>query len=182
MSTPSRSYLRRLDSPFYKGHAIVHWSMTIDQRKTGWLNTETHLSIRELLLHTASRYHQLAPTYGLMPDHLHILWMGTDPSSDQLRAASFFRKHLNFLLRRHQVTLMEQAYDHVLKEHEREKGAFESMLFYITENPARAKLVEKADNWEFSGSAASGYPDFDWRDDKFTEKLWKIYALERSKI
>ncbi len=113
-----------------------------------------------------------------MPDHLHLLWMGTAQHSHQLRAASFFRKYFNIALQSENGRLMEQAYDHVLKEHEREKGAFETSLYYIAENPARAKLVESARDWKFSGSLASGYPEFDWRDKNFSDKLWKIYSLE----
>ena len=176
----SGGYLRRLEPSYYRGNAIVHWSMTIDRRRSGWLNEMVHLRFRESLLHTMTRYGLLCPSYCLMPDHLHILWMGMSEGSDQLLAASFFRKYFNRVLKTSGFLLMDQAYDHVLKEEERERGAFESLLFYISENPVRAELVAEAEDWSFSGSLAAGYPDFDWRGRKFVERLWAIYLAESS--
>ena len=30
-------HLRRLEPEYYRGHAYVHWTMTMQDRKTGWL-------------------------------------------------------------------------------------------------------------------------------------------------
>ncbi len=48
--------LRRLAAANYRGTAAVHWSMTIDGRRTGWLDAADHAAVRELLLHTLARY------------------------------------------------------------------------------------------------------------------------------
>jgi len=39
-------------SETYRGFASVHWTMTVDHRRTGWLDERFHLQLRELLLHT----------------------------------------------------------------------------------------------------------------------------------
>ena len=53
-----------------------------------------HLHFRELLLHAAAREGLFCPIYVLMPDHLHLLWMGLCVRSDQRNAMKFLRKHL----------------------------------------------------------------------------------------
>jgi hypothetical protein len=34
---PRTFYLPRLNREFYQGDAVVHWTLTIFDRKTGWL-------------------------------------------------------------------------------------------------------------------------------------------------
>jgi REP element-mobilizing transposase RayT len=45
------------------------------------------------------RYKLACPAFCLMPDHLHLMWIGLAPDSDQRKAAKFFREHVNLLLR-----------------------------------------------------------------------------------
>src|SRR5262249_49602455 len=49
---------------------------------------------RELLLHAAARENLYCPAYILMPDHIHLLWMGLKLSSDQINAMRFLRQYL----------------------------------------------------------------------------------------
>jgi hypothetical protein len=133
-------YLRRLADASYRGTAAVHWSMTIAERRTGWLDTAHHAAMRELLLHTLARYHLACPVYCLMPDHGHFLWLGASPSADQRKAAAFFRRHWNLLLRARGCELQLQGYDHVLREEERKHGAFAAVATYILENRSAPNL------------------------------------------
>ena len=170
--------MRRLPREHYQGQAFVHWSMTIADRKTGWLDDAFHRAFRELLAHVLHRYCLLCPVYCLMPDHLHLLWMGLRQDSDQYLAARFFRQHGNAILSGNDTGFQKQAWDVVLSEKERERDAFESEVFYIANNPARLGLVTTAAEWPFGGSLAVGYPVFDWRREEFREQLWKIYRKE----
>lgn len=83
-------YLRRLEPECYRGEAAVHWSMTIEDRRTGWLIPILYYKFREILTHTTFRYGLCCPIYCCMPDHLHMLWMGLYPESDQLVATNIF--------------------------------------------------------------------------------------------
>ena len=116
-----------------------------------------------------------------MPDHMHFLWMGMEMDSVQLNAAQFFRRYVNEILEESNVRLQGQGFDHVLRGEEQRRSAFESLLFYIVENPVRAGLVDTSHNWPYSGTQVAGYPDLDWRDDDFRERFWKIYGLELEK-
>lgn len=151
--------------------------MTIAERRTGWLDERSHARIRELLLHTMSRYHLLCPTYCAMPDHLHLLWMGLTGDADQLVAAACFRKHLNEIL--NPCRLQKQGYDHVLREQERARGALDAVAFYILENPVRAGLVPMASAYPYSGCMVPGYPALSVGAREYWTTFWKIYEKLR---
>jgi hypothetical protein len=147
--TPNRPYagrddhLKRLPPEHYRGLACVHWSMTMEDRKKGWLVPIFYYKFREILAHTAFRYALCCPIYCCMPDHLHMLWLGVLPSCDQFLAARFFRKQLNPILEKLGARLQREGYDHVLTEKERERSAFEEVFAYIARNPERAELVKE---------------------------------------
>jgi REP element-mobilizing transposase RayT len=170
--------MKRLSSLFYKGHTFVLWNMTIDERKTGWLDAEIAWRFREIQLHTLSRFGLMCHSYCLMPDHMHFLWCGLAESSDQNSAATFFRRHMNAVLGDRGVKFQRQPWDAVLKEKDRERDAVLRAAFYVVENPARAGLVSESRDWPYSGSQVAGYPRFDWRDADFPEKVWRIYDAE----
>jgi REP element-mobilizing transposase RayT len=79
-------HLFRLDREFYRGQAYVHWTINIEERQTGWLIPVFYYKFRELLTHTAFRYAVTCPIYCLMPDHMHLLWVGiADQSTSSMR-------------------------------------------------------------------------------------------------
>lgn len=147
--------------------------MTIDRRKTGWLTERFHHRFREILLHTLARQRLICPVYCLMPDHLHLLWMGLSGESDQRIAARFFRTHLNAALS--PMRLQHQAYDHALRPAERSGEAFVSLSAYILQNPVRAGLCRVWDDYPYLGSLALGYPNLHAREPEFWDTFWRIF-------
>ena len=131
-----------------------------------------------MLLHAAVREHLFCPAYCLMPDQLHLVWMGLWRESNQLNAMKFLRRHLEPALggnRRWQ----HQAHDHVLREEERRRNAFGRFCFYTLANPIRAGLATREIDWPYSGAMVPGYPTLDPRVEEFWELFWKIYLAER---
>lgn len=169
-----KGHLPRLAPEFYRGRAFVHWTLNIEDRATGWLTPAFHHAWLLMLLHTCARYSLACPTYVLMPDHAHVLLLGLDETgSDQRVAIEFLRKHL-----RPHLTPMDwqrQTYDHVLTEAERECGAFQAIAHYILDNPVRAELIPRWQNYPFTGSTVAGYPDLDVRHDGYWDIFWRIY-------
>src|ERR1700761_1605584 len=110
-------YLPRLPREYYQGDAVVHWTLPIANRQKGWLDDSFHRSFRELLLHAASREGLLCPTYCLMPDHVHFVWMGLRLDSDQRNGMAFLRRYLE--LKMASQKFQHQPHDHVLREKER---------------------------------------------------------------
>jgi len=168
-----KSKLPRLRREFYVGHAMVLWTHTLQNRATGWLDDSFHARFRESLLHACARYHLACPCYVLMPDHWHLVWIGVDESSDQRLATAFLRKNLASFLG--EAKLQDRAHDHVLKENERERGAFQSACGYVLANPQRAELCREWAEWPYLGAMVPGYPDLDPRLADFWERFWKIH-------
>ncbi len=154
--------LPRLPPEHYRGHAFVHWTLTVEQRATGWLTPDFHHFWQLVLLHACSRYQLLCPAYVLMPDHAHLIFLGLDPDgSDQRTAIEFLRKHLRPHLA--PADWQHQAHDRVLRDTERERGAFRAVAQYIFENPQRADLVTLWSEYPYLGSCIPGYPALDVR-------------------
>jgi REP element-mobilizing transposase RayT len=164
-----------LDRENYQGDAVIHWTMPIALRGTGWLNELFHSQFREIVLHAAAREGLLCPTYCLMPDHIHLLWMGLRLDSDQRNGMKFLREHLAPALRPH--CFQHQAHDHGLREEERKRGAFAKICFYILANPGRAKLINETGLWPYCGAVVPGYPKLHPLEEDFWPKFWKLYSV-----
>jgi putative transposase len=173
MFSVPKSKLPRLAREFCQGRAAVFWTHTFEDRAQGWLDDSFHARFREVLLHACGRFHLACPCYVLMPDHWHLVWTGLTEGSDQSLATAFLRKHLKPALDR--VRLQDRAHDHVLREKERERGAFEAACQYVLHNPERAALRGDWREWPHLGAMISGYPDLDPRSEDFWEDFWKIY-------
>src|SRR5262245_3506941 len=173
--------LRRLPPEHYRGQACVHWSMSMEGRKTGWLVPIFYYKFREILTHTAFRYGLCCPIYCLMPDHMHLLWIGILDTCDQRRAARFFRKQLNSVLEKLGAAFQKQPYDRVLREEERQRSEFEDVAWYIARNPERGGLVPEGAfrSYPFTGCLVPGYPELNlWHDD-YWERFWRVYDTLR---
>jgi hypothetical protein len=109
----------------------------------------------------------------MMPDHVHLIWMGVAPGSDQRAGTAFlcrqFERHLA------PVKWQHQPYDHLLREDERTRGALPATCSYVAENPVRKGLVARAEDWPFTGCVIPGYPSLSPNGDGYWELFWRIY-------
>ena len=188
-STPQLEWhhLPRLAPECYRGFAVVHWTVTLADRATGWLNDHFHCRFRELLLHAAARETLLCPAYVLMPDHMHLVWMGLRAASDQRNAMKFLRKHLatepaNRLPAGNEFKLQKQSHDNVLREKDRVRGAFAKACFYVLDNPRRKGLVGHPKDWPYLGAMVPGYPFLHPLAEDFWEVFWKLYEQNREPV
>jgi len=88
-------YLPRLSREHYQADAVVFWTLTVFDKAKGWLTPTFHQRFRELMFHAAAREGLVCPVYCLMPDHLHLVWMGLRLDSDQINGMAFLRTYLN---------------------------------------------------------------------------------------
>lgn len=152
--------------------------MPIAGRKTSWLTETIHRRFCEIMLHAAAQEGLLCPTYCLMPDHIHLLWMGLRLDSNQRNGIKFLREHLSRALRPYRF--QHQAHDHVLRQEERRRNAFGKVCFYILANPVRAGLIMESAEWPFRGAVIPGYPSLQpWKED-FWPLFWKLYSAMRA--
>jgi REP element-mobilizing transposase RayT len=171
------SYLPRLPREYYQGDAVVLWTLTVFDRAKGWLTPEYHGRFRELMLHTMAREGLICPIYCLMPDHIHLIWMGLRRDSDQVNGMAFFRTYLEPELA--PVKFQPQPHDAVLREEERKRNAFAQTCFYVAANPVRAELITEHASWSFSGCIVPGYPKLNPSDEDFWPKFWRIFPKLR---
>ncbi len=173
------SHLQRLDREFYRGQAYVHWVLTIQDRQTGWLSHLFAARFREVLTHATFRYAVACPIYCLMPDHRHLLWIGIADEADQLNAMKYFRKQLGALLEINGVALQSQAYDHVLRDDERQVNAVENLVEYIARNPERSRFapVDGYRKYDFTGCLLPGYPELVLWSPEYWTRFWRAYSF-----
>lgn len=170
-------YLPRLKREFYQADAVVFWTLPIAHCATGWLTDSFHASFREVMLHAASREGLLCPTYCLMPDHLHFVWLGIQKECDQRNGMKFLRAQLGKKLK--PFSFQHQAHDHVLSETERKRDAFAKVCGYSLMNPVKAGLVSRVEDWKYFGAIIPGYPDVAPLDEMFWPWFWRHYLKER---
>ncbi len=170
-------YLPRLSREHYQGDAVVFWTLTVFDKAQGWLTAAFHQRFRELMLHAAAREGLLCPIYCLMPDHLHLVWMGLRLDTDQLNGTAFLRTYLEPELA--PARFQPQPQDEVLREEQRKRNAFAKVCFYIAANPVRAELVTESEAWRFSGCIVPGYPKLNPAEGDFWPKFWRIYGRVR---
>ncbi len=170
-------YLPRLPKEYYQADAAVFWTLTIFDRKKGWLTPELHQRFRELVLHAVIREGLLCPVYCLMPDHIHLMWLGLRLDSDQKNGMTFLRTYLEPELS--PAKFQPQAHDRVLREEQRKRNAFTKICFYIADNPVRSELVSKREAWRFTGCIIPGYPKLNPLADDYWSKFWRVFAKLR---
>jgi REP element-mobilizing transposase RayT len=181
MPSPGKEHLPRLDRKFYQSDAYVHWVMTIDNRQVGWLSPIFYYKFRELLTHVVFRYSLACPIFCLMPDHIHMLWIGLSEKSDQINAMKYFRKHVGDVLNKLGFEFQHQPYDHVLREDERQEHAVEQLVEYIARNPERQKLVpiDGYSSYKYTSCLVPGYPEMCLWDSDYWTRFWRCCSFLR---
>jgi putative transposase len=182
MNGSFKNRLPRLQPEAYQGSVAVHWTMSVDRRRTGWLDALLHARLREALVHGCARYEVVCPAYVLMPDHAHFLFLGISLKSDQLSAVRLLRREFNKMLRVGGWVLQKQAYDHVLRPEERNRNALDALMRYIFQNPVRRGLVDADWQWPYSGVCVPGYPSLQIDHPKILESFWHAHAAVRKDI
>jgi len=167
-------YLPRLPRPFYQADSTVHWTLTTDRRDPLGLNGPLHLQFREILLHACCRHHLLCPAYCLMPDHIHLVWIGLHPSSDQLNAMAFLRTHFSRAIA--PARFQHQAYDSVYRESNGNVDTVRRWIEYAVLNPVMDKQASQPEDWPWMGSMVPGIP----RIHPLEARFWELFGRLRN--
>ena len=132
------------------------------------------------MLHAAAREGLVCPAYCLMPDHLHLVWMGLRLDTDQINGMAFLRTHLERALA--PAKFQSQAHDHVLRAEQRRREAFAEACRYDLHNPVRAGLVHSPEQWAFSGAVVPGYPRLHPLEARYWPRFWKLLDRRDSQM
>jgi putative transposase len=170
-------HLPRLTREFYQGDAVVLWTLTVFDRAKGWLTPAFQERFQQLMLHAAAREGLVCPIYCLMPNHLHLVWMGLRPDTDQLNGMTFLRTHLEPELA--PAIFQPQPHDEVLREDQRKRNALARACFYLAANPIRANLTTQPEDWKYTGCVLPGYPNLNPLEKDYWPKFWRIHGKLR---
>jgi putative transposase len=131
-----------------------------------------------MMLHAAAREGLVCPAYCLMPDHLHLVWMGLCRDTDQRNGIKFLRAQIGLFLK--PAKFQHQAHDHVLTHAERQRRAFSlACADYVLLNPLKGGLVKSPEAWPYLGAVIPGYPRANPFDAGYWPWFWKHYSAVR---
>ncbi|HTL67601.1 MAG TPA: transposase [Lacunisphaera sp.] len=142
MDLPRRRLLDHTLPPWVKGAPIFFITICATRRQ---INQFCQPTMASVILGAARRYHKLgrwhALVFLLMPDHLHALVSFPKAGSMDLVVRSW--KH--YLATQHRVAWQRDYFDHRLRNDE----SHEAKVNYIRNNPVRAGLVAKPEDWPY---------------------------------
>ena len=147
--------LRRLSLVWAgEGHPRYFLTLCVQGRRPLLADDRIHTRLKSFLVASPSHYGWCPSRYVLMPDHLHLLVAG----SPQSKSLGEWVKAMKAIVGGGEIRWQRGFFDHVLRSEESESEKWE----YIRQNPVRAGLVGRAEDWMYAGevgeppNAASG--------------------------
>lgn len=139
----------RLTSFDYKGSYAYFVTCSTEQRKPYFKQKAIVNIVLPILEETSTEIGYNVYAYCFMPDHLHILLVGTEDSSLH-RFMKLFKQRSNFSFKKtYGDSLWQRSYyDHVLRKEE----SLDDVFLYILNNPVRKGLADDYRDYPFSGS------------------------------
>jgi putative transposase len=150
-----REKKHRLPDNFYRGYNIVAYTICTHNKEV-LFTVKEHLlieEIKEILKKTCTDYKVKNWIYVFMPDHVHLILQGSDESSDIRKMINMFKQRSGMMLKMRtagRFRWQKNYYDHVL-------GKEDDLLThvkYIAENPVRKKMIDKWENYRYTGSVS----------------------------
>lgn len=146
----------RLDRDRYVGERKVAFTLTIQDRVPTFVNRSVVDAHVERLERAVVGSGCVVPIYCYMPDHMHLLLMGTHEDSDLLAAITKYKNLSGYWMHQQRLPKWQPSfYDHVLRMHE----DWRNQVWYIAQNPVRAGLAQNWSEYPFLGSLGCDLSD-----------------------
>ena len=147
---------KRLARDRYVGEWKIAFTMNIFDRQKVFVDDEVVAVHVEKLGSVAHTFGCVVPIYCFMPDHAHILLMGTSVTSDLLAAIIKYKSTSGYWMYQSRLPRWQPSfYDHVLRADE----DWCHQVWYIAQNPIRAGLVENWSEYPYTGSIGCDLQD-----------------------
>lgn len=166
MNVPRPRKSIRLGSLNYRGRQRYFVTICCFGRRRSFEDPRNCKFVLELLSSESAAHDFGVIAYCLMPNHVHFLAEGLEPSSDLLRFLKSFKIKSSrwFMRERHGVLWQRGYYEHVLRETE----SVEQVALYIWLNPVRKGLAATPQEYVFGGSFVgmkmpAVWAGMDWR-------------------
>ena len=148
MITGRPAHLKTFD---YLGLHLYFLTFCTYGRRRLFLESDAVVAVRTQIQRAASDQQFAVIAYCYMPDHVHMLVEGQADDSDCRQFISRAKQYSGFHYKAAfgQRLWQRYGYEHTLRSDE----AAISVARYILENPIRARLVTRIDEYPFSGSS-----------------------------
>jgi len=149
-TTTHHSHLRRLSKVFVDDPTYFITTNTKNRRKI--LNSPAaHQILREEWEDALERHGWAIGSYIVMPDHVHFFCKPTHEAKELSKLMQHWKqwtsKRIKKELHLEGSLWQEEFFDHLLRSHE----SYSEKWNYVEQNPVRAGLVERAEDWPFAG-------------------------------
>jgi len=154
---PIREKKHRLPREYYRGEVKTSFTACIIERKTPFTSPVIVNAFVKLLEFAVLKNACIA-IYSFMPDHAHIIIIGTQPDSDTYQAMVDFKQQTGFWFKSHrpQYHWQKDFHDHIIRESE----DFEEHVLYVVHNAVRKGLVDDWTDYPFTGSIGLDLEEF----------------------
>jgi putative transposase len=145
---------RRLDGFSYLGFQRYSLTFCTYERRRLFVSTRYVEAVLAQIRRTSEAEGFDLLAYCFMPDHLHLLEEGATPTADMRRLVSLIRQRSAFVFRTrfHVPRLWQHGYfERVLRNDE----ATQAVIRYLFDNPVRAGIVERYQDYPYLGGKYS---------------------------
>jgi putative transposase len=148
MITGKPAHLKTFD---YIGLHQYFLTFCTNERRRLFLESDAVVAVRAQIQRASSDHRFAVTAYCYMPDHVHLLVEGQADDSDCRQFISRAKQYSGFHFKAAfgQRLWQRYGYERILRSDE----ASISVVRYILENPIRARLVDRIDQYPFSGSS-----------------------------
>ena len=155
----------RLPAENYVGRRRYFITICCDRRRRFLAQSSLAVRIVQILRATAFHQKMAVYTYCLMPDHLHALVIGLEPTSDLRTFVMDFKRKATaeFQSSNSSSLWQKKFYDYILRSND----SNDRVAAYIWMNPVRKGLCTKPQDYPFSGSFVS-----DWKPSPDLSNPW----------
>jgi putative transposase len=147
----------RLRPDSYRGRRAYFLTLCANERRKMLADTLLVERLIPILRATGGSHSFNVNAYCFMPDHLHLIVLGQSDSASLPRFMQAFKSLAARETRKLGIAKPWQKgfYDHVLSDGE----SLDAASLYAFLNPVRAGLVQRAEEWPFSGSFMFAWPN-----------------------
>jgi putative transposase len=141
----------RLNPALYIGFQRYFLTFCTAQRQSHFIDAESVACVRDQILQVAASSDMKETAHCFMPDHVHLLVEGRSEAADALAFVHRAKQLSAYAFSQAQGQKLWQPsfFDRILRDDEESL----SVARYIIENPERAGLVKKPEDYPFLGSS-----------------------------
>lgn len=143
--------MARLPRLVLPGHPY-HVTQRGNRRQQTFFGDEDYALYRDLLAEAAERAEAEIWCYCLMPNHVHVILVPSDEDGLRRTFADAHRRYTGFINARHRWTghLWQGRFGAVVMD----EAHLAHAMRYVSLNPVRANLVDRAEAWRWSSARA----------------------------